>query len=172
MMLSKSMLAQSGEWGSVCRQAVETLLHQARIENLSCAEVGGWAVAEELRFTAEALRIALTGYALGDLLGGCLGLGTVTRRNCSAAILRRIGAKRLHNGNVELPSYFDPGYQCEMELLRFDSRELNPKYISLKDKIRAHLASLPVVCSGVSFVRFYEGVVREAPVQLASRHAA
>ncbi|MCC6366054.1 MAG: hypothetical protein IT165_21265 [Bryobacterales bacterium] len=172
MMLSKSPLAQSLEWGSACRGAVESLLQQSTIDNLSCAEVGGWAVAEEVRHTAEALRIALTGYALGDLLGGCLGFGTVTRRNCSAAILRRIGARRLCLGDVELPSYFDPGYRCDMELLQFDSRQLNPKYAPLKEKIRAHLAALPVVCAGVSFIRFHEGVVRETKAPLANRHAA
>jgi len=172
MMLSKSPLAQSPEWGNACRSAVENLLRETRSGNLSCAEVGGWAVAEELRHTAEALRIALTGYAMGDLLGGCLGFGTVTRRNCSAAILQRIGARPLRLGDIEMPSYFDPGYRCEMELLQFDSRELNPKYAPLKDKIRAHLAALPVICGGVSFIRFHESMVRETKAPLASRHAA
>ncbi|MBV6431045.1 MAG: hypothetical protein IANPNBLG_01167 [Bryobacteraceae bacterium] len=172
MMLSKSPLAQSLEWGGTCRSVVESLLEEAKTSNLSCAEVGGWAVAGELRHTSEALRIALTGYALGDLLGGCMGFGTVTRRNCSAVILQRIGARRLRSGDVELPSYFDPGYRCEMEILRFDSRELNPKYASLRDEIRAHLAALPVVCGGVSFIHLHEVLARETKTPLASRHAA
>src|SRR4030095_11318489 len=46
-----------------------------------------------------------------------------------------------------LPSYFDPNYGCEMELLRFDSNAPNPKYQARIDDILSRFFELPVVCA-------------------------
>ena len=44
-----------------------------------------------------------------------------------------------------LPPYFDPRYQCLMELLRFDSRKPNSKYLGLIDQVRDTLQKITVV---------------------------
>ena len=125
--------------------AVELELARARQDGLGYAEVGGWAVAKESRCTSEGLVLALAGYSLGRMLGGALGMTTATVRHCSSTILRRLGGARLTAGGRTVPSYYDPKYNCEMELLRFDSRQPNPKYDSLVELLSAKLADVLVV---------------------------
>jgi hypothetical protein len=143
-------LGRSPDWGAAYRAAVNDVIDQAQTQNLACVEVGGWAVDEEKRHGIEALRIALASYALADLLGGCLGLTAATHRHASAQMLCRIGGWKLSWDGRQLPGYFDPGYQCQMEVLQFDSRVLNPKYVSWKNEILAQLRTAPVVCAGFS----------------------
>jgi len=127
--------------------AVEQELERARDEGLGYAEVGGWAVAEHCRSTSEGLVLALAGYSLGQLLGGALGVTTATVRHCSSTILRRLGALNLKVGGHSIPSYYDPRYNCEMELLRFDSRRPNPKYAALVQSLSERLAEVSVIAS-------------------------
>jgi hypothetical protein len=129
--VSRCALAQSDKWGLPLRLAVEQEMAAARRIGLSCVEVGGWALSEELRGTAEALRVAMSSYALSHLLGGCLGLCTATHRHNSSSILRRIGGRPLEVSGIELPSYYDASYECQMEVLRFDSRQVSGRYQSL-----------------------------------------
>ncbi|MCC7009099.1 MAG: hypothetical protein IT184_09805 [Acidobacteria bacterium] len=138
-------LAGDPAWQTVLRQAVTLELYRARWERLRYAEIGGWAVSKESRCTAEGLMLALGAYSLGRFFGGALGLTTATVRHGSSTILRRLGGSRLQMGAVTVPRYFDPKYDCEMELLRFDSRTVNPKYDRIIDALRAQLAEVPVV---------------------------
>lgn len=89
--VSRSALALSKEWGHALRAAVDAELAEA--ERLDCppSEWGGWALDEEVRGTAEALRIVLVAYALMEDLGGAIPFSCVTRRHGSASILRRMG---------------------------------------------------------------------------------
>src|SRR5205085_523871 len=73
------------------RGAVEQRMHHAREAGMGFGEFGGLAVAEEHRWSLEPLRIILAAYGLGSLLGGCIGVATVTFRHSAAMILRRIG---------------------------------------------------------------------------------
>lgn len=116
-----SALAHSAQWGDAFREAVAGDMQRAHRRGVAYAEVGGWALAPELRRTREALRIALATYGLARALGGCIGITTATLRHCSSTILRRIGGESLRANQMELPRYFDPQYGCEMEVLRFDS---------------------------------------------------
>jgi hypothetical protein len=79
-------------------------------------------------------------------LGGCIGLATATVRHSSAGILRRIGLTPLTVDGVELPSYWDPHYQCEMEALRFDSDLPSPKYARAIDELSYRMEFAPVIC--------------------------
>src|SRR5262249_35832171 len=88
--VANSALAQCPTWGPQLKTAVENEIVLARRLNLPYVELGGWALTEEIRGTAEALRMALASYALARGLGGGIGLSTVTRRNSSSAILRRM----------------------------------------------------------------------------------
>jgi hypothetical protein len=127
------------------REAVEGEMGRARRLRLGFGEAGGWAVAERYRGTVEPLRTALAIFGLMELLGGCTGLATATFRHGSATILRRIGLRPLEVDGQALPPYYDPNYDCEMEVLRFDSRYPNPKYAEVVRELSASLAMAPVI---------------------------
>jgi hypothetical protein len=146
--VSRSALAHCPEWGGKLAAAVESELALSRRLELPYVEAGGWALVEQIRGTAEALRLALATYCLARSLGGGVGISTVTRRYCSASILRRIGGRSLEHGGSELPSYYDPQYRCEMELLRFYSWAPNPRYSTWIQEIRSQLRSIPVLSAG------------------------
>jgi hypothetical protein len=148
--VARSALGLSQEWGALLRRAVQAELELSRRLDYTLAEAGGWALDEEIRGTAEALRIALATYALTQELGGAIGLSCVTRRHGSASILRRIGGRSLMVQGVEIPAYYDPQYECEMEILRFSSSVPNPRYSVWIDEIRATLRATPVVTNVVA----------------------
>jgi hypothetical protein len=138
-------LARQAFWRDALWGAVESELACARRAGLGYAEVGGWAVTESSRRTSEGLVLALAGYSLGRLLGGTLGITTATVRHCSSTILRRLGGSELRLGERTIPPYHDPRYNCEMELLRFDSRHPNPKYAALVEMLTEKLSNVLVV---------------------------
>jgi hypothetical protein len=132
-------------WRERLWHAVESELQRARQEQLRYAEVGGWAVAKRSRCTCEGLVLALAAYSLGRTLGGALGITTATVRHSSSTILRRIGGSHLEFEGSAIPPYYDPRYECQMELLRFDSRRPNVKYNGLIEALRRKLAGVPVI---------------------------
>ena len=137
-------MTHSGE-GPRFRAAVEQEMYKARQMRIAFGEVGGWAVAERHRGTLEPLRIILATYGLLELLGGCAGVATATFRHGSASILRRIGLSSLMTDGAALPPYYDPNYDCEMEVLRFDSRSPNPKYRPAVRELASVLTSASVI---------------------------
>ncbi|MFN0171109.1 MAG: hypothetical protein ACKV22_32230 [Bryobacteraceae bacterium] len=138
-------LVHDPAWGRRFRKAIESEVANARADNLAFVEVGGWAVHESLRFTTEALRVALSTYALARWLGGCIGITTATVRNCSSRILRKIGGTPLQLDGARIPPYYDPRYRCEMEVLRFDSRRPDSRFLPWIEPIYRQLAGAPVV---------------------------
>lgn len=145
--VSKSALARDPEWGPKLRRAVEQQIAHATEQGLGFVEMGGWAVKEELRRSGEALKIALSMYALAQNLGGCIGITTATVRHHSSAVLRKIGGGSLRlNQDTEMPRYFDPRYECDMEILRFDSRAPEPRVSDWIDELRGALIHTPVMC--------------------------
>ena len=101
-------LARSAEWCGKLRKGVESELKRARREQLRYAEVGGWAVSERSRCTSEGLVLALAGYSLGRICGGCLGITTATVRHCSSSILRRLGGSPLAADGCSSPVVLRP----------------------------------------------------------------
>jgi hypothetical protein len=138
-------LARMKEWRDTLRAAIETEIAHARRENLRYAEVGGWAVAKEARSTSQSLVLALAGFSLGRICGGCLGITTATVRHCSSTILRRLGGAPLQAGTATVPPYYDPKYKCEMEILRFDSRAPNARYAEFVETLRRSMANVQVI---------------------------
>jgi hypothetical protein len=139
-------LAYSDVWRRKLINAVGAETREAEARKRAYVEVGGWALAQERRSTSDALRLALGGFALGQLLGGCLGVTTATVRNNSSTILRRLGGRSFEDTGVELPRYYDPQYGCEMELLRFDSDRVNSRFANFLAEIKAGLMmQFPVV---------------------------
>jgi hypothetical protein len=143
--ISRSELARSVEWGSKLKAAAESELELSRRLDLPCVEIGGWALTTSIRGTAEAVRMALAMYGLSQELGGAMGFSSVTRRHCSASILRRIGGRAFEYAGLQLPSCQDPQFNCEMELLRFYSWAPNPHYTAWIEEIRQELRTIPVV---------------------------
>lgn len=146
--VSRSELAHSEAWSGRLMKAVQQEISVARERGISLVEVGGWAVAEEARLGADALRLALSTFALARMLGGCIGLTTATVRHCSSTILRKLGGRTLNVDGQEIPRYFDTAYDCDMEILRFDSAEPNPRFIEILDRLTADVASGEVVTAG------------------------
>lgn len=143
--LSQSALATSDQWGGKLRIAVEADMQHARRLGLDYVEVGGWAISPKLRNTGHALRIALAAYGLARLLGGCIGVGTVTQRHLSSSILRKMGGHSLRADGLELPTYFDSNYGCQMEVLRFESASPNPRFEGWIDKLQNYLVTAQTI---------------------------
>lgn len=148
---SRSRLAIDPEWRSHVRSLVENSIRMASDRGALFAELGGWCVAESARKTSYALRSVLSMYALGEILGGTVGLSTATTRHSSSSILQRLGAQKAHWQGCALPTYFEPMFDCDMELLQFDSSRPAPKYASQVSAYQQQIRSrVPVVCSGAS----------------------
>jgi len=145
--IARSALACSSKWGMRLRNAIEAKKADAQRREISYAELGGWALTEEVRGSRLALRMAVTMYALAELLGGALCTTTATTRHRSSTILKKVGGYGLVSDGLELPPYYDPQYKCEMEILRFDSHSPNPKYKLWVEECRKHLANLTVICA-------------------------
>jgi hypothetical protein len=143
--ISESPLSISDLWGGRLRAAVEQDLREAAASGFSYAEVGGWAMAEKVRCTAECLRSVLAVYAWSRLVGGALGVSTATERNGSASILRRLGGSPMRWANTEIPAYYDPYYDCRMLTLRYDSRRPAARYEISVGQIETALSHVPVM---------------------------
>jgi hypothetical protein len=138
-------LARDRHWGEKVRSAFETELRLARSEGVLYVELGGWALAEEYRGTSAALRIMLASYAWGRLMGGARSACTATVRHGSASILRRIGGFPVEHRGEELPPYNDPAYGCQMEMIRFDCRHPNPRFLSLIHQLEMEMTQSPII---------------------------
>jgi hypothetical protein len=143
--VSSAALARTEQWSTFLRCAVEKEIETARQSRFSYVEIGGWALDQSVRGSSDALRSALFTYAWCQAVGGCIALSMATHRNGSASILRRIGGRPLEWNGQLLPSYYDPRYRCEMEVVRFDSRVPSPKYRRAVDEIRAQIPSMPII---------------------------
>jgi len=138
-------LVRMNGWRDTLWVGVETEIARARRDGLRYVEVGGWAIADESRRSSEGLILALAGYSLARIRGGCLGITTATARHGSSSILRRLGGAPLEADGAPVPAYYDPRYRCRMEILRFDSRLPNPRYAGLIERIREKMADVPVM---------------------------
>jgi hypothetical protein len=144
--IRRAALAKSRTWCPQLYTSIRSEIAAARRARFSYIEIGGWALTEELRGTTEALRAVLATYAWAQHIGGAIGIATATERNGSRMILRRLGGRPFESEGEELPPYEDHHYRCKMELLRFDSREPNPKYSTLVDSMREQIPKIAVVC--------------------------
>lgn len=144
-------LAKDDTWRGRLWRTIESELAAARSERMKYVELGGWAVSERCRGTAGPISLALAVWAFSRRGGGALGLTTATFRHCSSTILKRLGGSRFEIDGETLPPYYDDRYSCMMELLRFDSRRPNPKYVPLIDQVREMLPSISVVTRPSAF---------------------
>ena len=138
-------LARNPEWSSALTSALNTEIAFSIGLDLPVVELGGWAVGEEIRGTTEALRIALGTYAFWQMCGNAVCISTATRRHCASSILRRIGGRALAYGGIDLPVYYDPQYDCDMEVLKFYSWAPNPRYNSWVKQMKDELSQMSIV---------------------------
>ena len=158
-------LRRDDAWRDVVTRAVEKQMALARVESLRYVEVGGWAVSKQARGAVEGLILALGAYSLGRVFGGALGLTTATVRHCSSRILRRLGGAQFEIDGTIVPPYYDPRYDCTMELLRFDSRRPNSRYARLVEALEAKLEEVDVfVNSPPAALQFNADALIEAEV--------
>jgi len=148
--LSRTPLATDSTSGPLLRNAVEGEMARARELNYGFVEMGGWAITEALRCSTEAVRMVVTIYALGRLMGGALGVSTATTRHGSSSILKRLGASSMVDGNDSAGTYFDSNFECEMELLRFNSDRPNAKYEEAIQRCQNILAQTTIIAPGKS----------------------
>jgi hypothetical protein len=143
-------LASTHEWRRTFRNAIEREIAHARRESIRYAEVGGWAVECRARCLSAGLFLILGTFALSQMAGGALVIATATVRNSSAKILRRLGGADLEADGRTVPSYYDPRYECMMELLRFDTRKPAEKYAQAVQGLKAHFANVQVFSRAVA----------------------
>lgn len=148
-----SALAHDPAWRDTLRSAIQSEMTLARRRGVAFAEVGGWAVAREHRGGSDALETALSTFALAAHAGGAIALTTATVRHSSSRILRRLGGRLLEHAGVELPSYFDPTYDCTMEILRFDAGEPSDRFRAMLERLTAKMQAMPVVCAAPAAAR-------------------
>jgi len=145
--VAASPLARSTEWALQFQMAVEAELRAARQMQLPYVEMGGWVMADRFRGTRKSLLSLLASYAFVRLIPGALAICPATERNQSAGILRRMGGHLLEVFGAAIPPYFDPRYGCNMQMLRFDARELLPRYDDNVQQLMASLRHTPVICA-------------------------
>jgi hypothetical protein len=148
---------------ALCDALVESVaeqIAQARDLGIPYSEVGGWATERFDRCSSDGLLLILATYGLSRIVSaGALGVTTATIRHSSAAILKRLGLSYFPVGKSRVPPYFDPRYQCQMELLRFDTRAANPRFETHIDQLMEQMYDSRVIAS-------------ELNIKLAARPAA
>jgi hypothetical protein len=136
-------LLQRAERRHQVQCAIESEMARAQVAGLRFAELGGWAISKERRGSPDGLMMALAAYGLARMLGGAIGI-TAANAQSSSLILRRLGGSYLAFETAPIPSYFDPRYNTEIDLLRFDSRAPSPRYAELIDMVMGRLATVSV----------------------------
>ena len=92
-------------------------------------------------------------------------------RHSSAAILKRVGLSYFPVGNSRVPPYFDPRYQCEMELLRLDADALNPRFESHLEQLIEQMCDARVIANELKIKPAAAATVVAATAVATKRHA-
>ena len=143
--ISRTVLAADPVAGPSIRRMIEADIQVARRDGLGYVEVDGWAVMKKWRRSRAALDILAGSYALGELWGGCLGICTATFRHGSASIIRRFSGSTSEGQEGPFTVYYDPHYECPIELLRLSNHPAIP-YAGFVDSVKKKLLdSIPIV---------------------------
>jgi hypothetical protein len=121
------------------RGAVGAFIDSAFGARLGLAESGAWAIHKDMRRSSKAIVLAASGWSLGQLLGDYLCVSSSTTRHHVVDILRRLGAFPLEFEGQPLPPFFDSHYQCEMQLMGFDSRRPASEFAQTVQDIKEYL---------------------------------
>ncbi len=107
-------------WSPVWTNTMKTALYEEidlvrRRPGTHFAETGGWAVAPSRRGSTDSLRLIRAAYALSRRLGGGVAITAANRRYGASAVMQRLGGRAIST------PYFDPQFNGEVELVRFDT---------------------------------------------------
>lgn len=142
LICSKAAVALSPVTGPVFRAAFAHHSAEARSRGLHYGEASAWAMSERGRCSTAAINIALMSFALAEFLGGGAGLTTASTRHHASLILRRLGGTPL----AGFAPYYEPMFDCSIELLHFDVRSMEPRYLPKLDEMREELRKTPILC--------------------------
>ena len=142
LICSKAAIAECPVNGPIFRSAFAQQVNDARRRGLHYGEASAWALSEKARCSTAAVNIALMSFALAEWLGGGVGLTTASTRHHASLILRRLGGNPLAN----FEPYYEPMFDCKIELLYFDINNLEPRYAVKVDEMRAELRRTPIFC--------------------------
>ncbi|HYZ85307.1 MAG TPA: hypothetical protein VE621_12930 [Bryobacteraceae bacterium] len=142
--VAHSALARCEQWGDKLRSAVNRQIDLAARQGIAFGEVGGWAIAAEHRGSTAAFKVGLAVCAMVQYMGQSVGLTTANMSFGSAAILKRFGMKPIVHNDEELPTYYDPQYKRNIQILQFDSRFPNSRYADALSEMRDYLRTAPV----------------------------
>ena len=160
--VSRSSMAKSPKWGRYLRSAVESVVRRVRATRSHFVEAGGWALDESVRHSTEALRIVLGAFAWSELIGGATCVTTATFRNHSAEILQKIGGRPMRDKEMELPRYFDPQYDCDMQILTFETGRYAPRFRDAVLQRTEELAKTERICEFPIFRTYFPEVAAQA----------
>ena len=139
-------------WRQRGRRILQEFLRRASAAGLHVAETGGWALDKSVRGGRKGALLALCGWAITRLVGGAKILGIVTTRCGASRLTRYLGGLELRDEQSNVPPYFDRRYCCDMEVVEFDSRLVNPRFEAIVRDL----------CD------YFSGVIRVQPGQAAA----
>jgi hypothetical protein len=142
LICSKAAVALSPVTGPVFRSVFAQEVAEARKQGSHYGEASAWALSERARCSTAAVNIALMSFALAEWLGGGVGLTTASTRHNASSILRRIGGSPF----AGFEPYYEPMFDCSIELLQFDIRKLEPRCSVKLDEMRAELRRTLILC--------------------------
>ena len=142
LICSKAAVAQSPVTGPVFRSAFAQQFADAKRRGIHYGEASAWALSEKARCSTAAVNIALMSFALAEWLGGGVGLTTASTRHHASLILRRLGGSPL----AGFAPYYEPMFDCSIELLHFDISNLEVRYQAKVDEMREQLRQTLILC--------------------------
>lgn len=142
LICSKAAVAVSPETGPVFRSTFTQQVADIRKRGLHYGEASAWALSERARCSTAAVNIALMSFALGEWLGSGMAITTASTRHHASSILTRIGGKRF----ADFEPYYEPMFDCHIELLQFDVTKLEGRYAAKLDALRAELRRTSILC--------------------------
>jgi hypothetical protein len=142
LICSKAAVAMSPVTGPIFRSVFAQEVADARKRGVHYGEASAWALSERARCSTAAVNIALMSFALAEWLGGGMGLTTASTRHHASSILRRIGGSPF----AGFEPYYEPMFDCFIELLQFDIRNLEPRCSVKLDELRAELRRALILC--------------------------
>jgi hypothetical protein len=142
LICSKAAVALSPVTGPVFRSAFASQVADAKRRGIHYGEASAWALSERARCSTAAVNIALMSFAMAEWIGGGVGLTTASTRHHASLILRRLGGKPL----AGFAPYYEPMFDCSIELLHFDITQMEGRYKAKLDEMRGELRNTPVLC--------------------------
>jgi hypothetical protein len=127
------------------RLAFQNVISDPNKKEIGFGDTGAWAVAKGAHNHGLGVALIIVGWALYRHLGDAWVMAMATQRHRASELLKALGASALAMDGVPLPSFFDPAYDCTMELLVFDTRHPSELAAAHVDELTRIIARHPVI---------------------------